>query len=89
MKDRLLIATLAGVGLLAALGVAAVCVDLWRPAAVAVAPVTATPAPAADAAMPSDPQPDSREDAASGPAPSYEAEAAARDRAAGHGARSR
>jgi hypothetical protein len=99
MKDSLLIATAAGVGLLAGLGIAAVRGDLWRPAAVAVAPVTATPAPAADAAVelqPAAPEPaasatesDGREDAASRPAPSYEEEAAARDRAAAHGARSR
>jgi hypothetical protein len=68
--------------------------------AIAVHPVT--PTPAADAATQpqpqpqpvaepaaSDPQPDGGEGADSSPAPTYEQEAAARDRAAAHSARSR
>jgi hypothetical protein len=59
-------------------------------------PVTPTPAavaatrlqPVAEPAA-SNPQPDGREGADSGPAPTYEQEAAARDRAAAHSARSR
>jgi hypothetical protein len=118
MKDRLLIATLAGVGFLAALGIAAVREDRWQPPAApvpgppahmhlpaaavppqarVVRPLTPTPAadaatqpqPAAPALAAGDPQPDDREGADSGPAPTYEREAAARDRAAAHSARSR
>jgi len=103
MKDRLLIATLAVVGFLAALGIAAVRGDLWQPSAApgqeAPAPRRATLTPVADAATQlqpaapgpaaSDPEPDTREDAASGPAPTYEEQAAARDRAAAHSSRSR
>jgi hypothetical protein len=118
MKDRLLIATLAGVGFLAALGIAAVREDRWQPPPAPVAgpaahmrlrtaavppqarvvrPVMPTPAadaatqpqPAAPALAAGDPQPDAREAADSGPAPTYERQAAARDRAAAHSARSR
>ena len=118
MKDRLLIATLAGVGFLAALGIAAVREDRWQPppapvpgpaahmglrrAAVppqasVVRPVMLTPAAdgatqpqhAAPALAAGDPQPDGREGADSGAAPTYERQAAARDRAAAHSARSR
>jgi hypothetical protein len=118
MKDRLLIATLVGVGFLAALGMAAVREDRWQPPAapvqgppahlrlqLAAVPLQATvirpvtPAPTADAATPpqpaapepaaGDPEPDGREGAGSGRAPTYEEEAAAREQAAVHRARSR
>ncbi len=110
MRDRLLIAALAGVGFLVALGIAAVRGDLLRPrphlplqaAAVplqaivvrAVTPTTAAaaatqPQPAAPEAPASDPAADGHEGADPGPAPTYEAEAAARDRAAARSARSR
>jgi hypothetical protein len=118
MKDRLLIATLAGIGLLVALVIAAVRCDRWKPPAapvqgppahlrlqaaavplqaMVVGPVTPTPAanaatqpqPAAPEPAATDPPPDGRQGADSGPAPTYEQEAAARDRAAAHSARSR
>jgi hypothetical protein len=110
MNDRLIIATLAGVGFLAALGIAIERGDLWQPPAhtrlepaavplrtMAIRPVTAAPAavaatqplPAAPEPAASAPAPDGRAGPDLNPAPSYEEEAAARDRAAAHSARSR
>jgi hypothetical protein len=117
MKERLLIATLAGLAFLATLGIAAVRGDLWHspvapvqePAAhmrlAAAVPLQAMavrsvmPTPAVDvqtqpelvAPEPaaSNPASEGRGGADSGPAPTYEEEAAARDRAEAHSARSR
>jgi hypothetical protein len=117
MKNRLLFPSVAGVGFLAGLGIAAVRGDLWwpraapgqelashvglQPAAVSVQamgvqPVTPTPEveaaaqpqPAASEPTAADLAP-GREGADSAPAPTYEEQAAARDRAAAHSARSR
>jgi hypothetical protein len=100
MKNRLLIATLVGVGFLATLGINAVREEPWLPAAAPVtgAPTgTRLPADAVPLSVPhrpatptpaADPQPE-RERADSGPAPTYEEQSAARDRAAAHSARSR
>ncbi len=100
MKDRLFIATLAGVGFLATLGIGAMHGDLWPPPAAPVQRPAHTPAQptavplqavAVRAVTPeaSDPQPNGGEGADSGPAPTYEEQSAARDRAAAHSARSR
>src|ERR1700685_3770514 len=99
MKDRLLMASVAGRGFLGGLGRGRVAARLWE-APPPTAPVPRWgPAPPADAGTESQPaapepaasdrQPDGREGGASLPAPTYEENAAARDRAAAHSARSR
>jgi hypothetical protein len=98
MKDRLLVATLAGVGFLATLGISTVHEDLWQRAAAPVpGPLSRTrlqvdavmePEPAAPEPQATDPAP-GQEVTDSGSAPTYEEQTAARDRAAAHGARSR
>jgi hypothetical protein len=109
MNNRLIIATLAGVGFLAALGIAIVRGDLsQQPPAqgrlpqaavplqtVAVRPITRATALEAAPLEPAAPLPaaggPTRDGGGTdlGPAPTYEQEAAARDRAAAHSARSR
>jgi hypothetical protein len=102
MKDRLLIATLAVLGFLVTLGMSAVREERWQPPpapvpqAGAVRPLTPVPAiaaatlaSAAPEASVIAPQDDGREAADSVPAPTYDEQAAARDRATAHSARSR
>jgi len=98
MKDRLLIATLAGVGFLATLGFSTVHEDLWQRAAAPargstsgtqLQAVTVTePEPAAPEPQATEPAP-GQVAADSAPAATYDEQTAARDRAAAHGARSR
>jgi hypothetical protein len=95
MKDRLLMAAVAGGAFLATLGIIAVRGNHSQPSVASVqAPPVQTaamplPPPAAPEPAARDPQPDDRDSAAALAAPTYDDQTAARDRAAAHSARSR